>query len=739
MIRLALCTDDPAVRARLEQLFSASWSLKRALQRDARDRVDAYWAAPNRRAADAKAWRERLGLSRAGLESAASAHLDASGHLKHHLTKALALHQADEVWAGVERHLFGDTNGKRAGRPRVGSWWTHTRIPGRARSHTTPHKWETFRLYGSLAAHLAAYPHPDLTKGDVVTGLRAETGSTVAGETAGGALVDAELSRPVGASVLAQPRRLPTPTGSRTGADRTGDGGNRGARRASWWTYDGPLMVVFTGGATSTAPDLVIPVRLPQGAGRLPYLAHYLADPARWHKIDLVRRADPGVRGGWRYEAHLMILGAGYTSPRTRERRAHAAGLERLGGVDGNVSNLAVVSAPATWPKPAVTEPAPAATEPDGLAAKGRGPGAPTMGRTARTSEPARLATSAEPGGTVKPSGVTGTRLTLTDAERAVAARARAKAKGRKRALDRSRRAANPTRYQPSPRQAERARRRADRGLPAKTISLPGGPRDATAGGIPRQAYRTDTLSRGYRKVRARLSAEAAGQSEARRARAAHLAVSIVASHGAHLVVEDCDISTWHRLWGRACAAFTPGMLITALARECAAAGGALLRASTTHTAMSQHCLCGARVPKSLADRVHTCPACGLSGDRDLISAALASCVTLVDPADPHTARVDYQRAQALTTAFSQGLQEALTESTVISPAPAPPAGTGQTAASPRPCRPRRYQTRTASARQSSGMGDTPTPDETTTASSGRGPHRTDVITNRTIPIRDGS
>ncbi|TMR90912.1 hypothetical protein [Nonomuraea basaltis] len=140
VIRLALCADDPAVRARLEQLFSASWSLKRALQRDARDRVDAYWAAPHRRAADAKAWRERLGLSRAGLERAGSAHLDAAGHLKHHLTKALALHQADEVWAGVERHLFGDTNGKRAGRPRVGSWWTHTRIPGRARSHTTARK-----------------------------------------------------------------------------------------------------------------------------------------------------------------------------------------------------------------------------------------------------------------------------------------------------------------------------------------------------------------------------------------------------------------------------------------------------------------------------------------------------------------------------------------------------------------------------------------------------------------------
>ena len=34
----------------------------------------------------------------------------------------------------------------------------------------------------------------------------------------------------------------------------------------------------------------------------------------------------------------------------------------------------------------------------------------------------------------------------------------------------------------------------------------------------------------------------------------------------------------------------------------------------------SQTCLCGARVPKTLADRWHECPACGLSGPRDWVS-----------------------------------------------------------------------------------------------------------------------
>jgi len=37
----------------------------------------------------------------------------------------------------------------------------------------------------------------------------------------------------------------------------------------------------------------------------------------------------------------------------------------------------------------------------------------------------------------------------------------------------------------------------------------------------------------------------------------------------------------------------------------------------------SQTCLCGARVPKTLADRWHDCPSCGLSLPRDHVSAML--------------------------------------------------------------------------------------------------------------------
>jgi hypothetical protein len=125
------------------------------VQRDAADRCRAYWAAHHERGGDPKGLRERLGLSRKGIEAAAKAHIDRSGWMRGHVTKAIGLHTADEVWATVDRHLFADASGRRHGPPRIGLWWDFTRIPGRARSHTKARPvWETYRLVGSLDGHL---------------------------------------------------------------------------------------------------------------------------------------------------------------------------------------------------------------------------------------------------------------------------------------------------------------------------------------------------------------------------------------------------------------------------------------------------------------------------------------------------------------------------------------------------------------------------------------------------------
>lgn len=525
VIRLALDTSDPLVRHRIETVFQATFEVRRAVQADARSRVDAYWAAPHERKRSPKATRERLGLDRKALEQAAARHLDRAPHLANGCTKAMALHLADNAWTTVERHLFPDASGRRHGRPKVGRWFDFTRIPGRARSHTANRKWETFRLHGSLDGHRAAYRHN---------------------------------------GQFHQPKTMRTVIKS--------------AR--SWWDHTGPFVVVLTGVGVG---EIVVPVRLPSAPSNQAHLEHHLADPSRWHKIDLVRTQDPTVAGGWRYEAHLMVLTHPYVPPATEQARTKVPAGRNAGG-DLNVSNLTVASH--------------------------------------------------EAGGD----------LTVTHIERDHAARqveqARAKKRrNRQRALDRSRRNSNPEQYRLSDAQQADADRRTSAGLEPRKHA-PKGPRKARSDGVPLRAYRRDTTSRGYRKTRAEIVADGASARQARKAHARDTAQAIVAVHGPNIVVEDTNVSTWSRQWGRGVAAFAPGLLLSELAKETDACGGRVDRASTWTTALSQHCLCGHRKKKLLSQRVHDCDACGLTSDRDAMAATLASHVT-VQPDDPASALLD--------------------------------------------------------------------------------------------------
>jgi hypothetical protein len=536
-------SGDPVLRRRVEKHWDAVFRLRRALQGEAGAACRAYLAASHERAGDPKAVRGRLGLDRKAVEERAKVHVEQAGWMRHHFTKATALHVADEVWESAGRFLFPDSAGKRHGMPRIGSWWDFTRIPGRARSHTKARPvWETYRLVGSLQGHLDAYGN----------GLTAPAAAALGS----------------GHSVLAQPKHLSSPA--------------RGDR--SWWDYDGPLAVVYTG---LPGGDLVLPVRLPQGSGQFQRVAHFLADPSVWHKIDLCRVRDRRAPGGWRYQAHLTILGAGWVGPTTAQMRALAPAA-RIGGVDGNVSNIAVASIDAHGDQPVL-----------------------------RTSH-----------------------VSATPTQRATTVREAKKARDRMRALDRSRRAANTGQYGLSNNQQARAERRRAAGLTAKAVDVPGGARAANSRGIPKQSYRKDTLSRSYRTVRADHAAAASATSRRKDAFARQTAQGILSVHGPNLVTEDVNIRTWSRRWGGGIAAFTPGRMLAHLAEECHAVDGALIKASTFTTALSQHCTCGARAKKVLDQRWHACP-CGLQGDRDLVSAAMAATVVLTDPADPRTAIID--------------------------------------------------------------------------------------------------
>ena len=540
VLRLAVDTTDPVPRRLVESMFSTAYSIRRAVQSDVRHRARAYWAACHERARDPAAARGRLGLTRVALEHAAYAHLDGAPHLRRFATKALAMHLADEVWTATERHLFRDASGKTFGMPRIGRWQEFARIPGRARSHKKPRKWETYRLHGTLAGHRAAY-----------------TGS------------DGQFF---------QPRRM------------------RGIASDAWWTYDGPLAVVFSGLPDGT---LVLPVRLPTAPSNQPMLDHHLTDPSRWHKIDLVRHRDPFAAGGWRYEAHLMVLTTPYVAPASAARRQAAAiaTSERSAGIDVNVSNVTVASH--------------------------------------------------EHGGD----------LQISRIERDAGAREQAHRRSRRerrqqRHLDRSRRAMNRDQYQLSKRQDKRARRRAAAGLPPQDV-IPHGPRNVRSDGKPLQAYRKDQLSKTYRRDRGAQAKALEASARAGRDHAREIAAALISVHGFRLTVEDCNLTSWARRWGRALAAFSPGTLVAAIEREAArvahvaGAASGLLRASTQRTALSQHCLCGTRVGKALGDRFHQCAACGLRGDRDAVSATLAAFVVFGDGACSESATVDFDASRA--------------------------------------------------------------------------------------------
>jgi hypothetical protein len=346
----------------------------------------------------------------------------------------------------------------------------------------------------------------------------------------------AAVTQPAGTSILAQPTRLPAPT----------------KPAGSWWEHDGELAVVFTG---LPGGDVVLPVRLPQGAGQWAHLAHFLADASIWHKIDLVRVRDRHAPGGWRYYAHLLTHRCGYETASTLARR-DAIPTGRRAGVDVNVSNLSLVSFPDQQPDELVIE-----------------------------------------------------QITLTDEQRTAAERAARRARTRQRALDRSRRNGNPDQYGPSARQQARDYRRAARRLRPEQVANPGGARAARVDGAPLRSYRRDTLSHAYQRTRAEHAADARAHSQAKRAQARQTAAAaILATHGNMITVENCDISTWARLWGKRIQMFRPGMLIAALASECRASGGRLQRVGIRSTALSQHCLCRQRVPKPLSQRTHHCP-----------------------------------------------------------------------------------------------------------------------------------
>lgn len=187
-----------------------------------------------------------------------------------------------------------------------------------------------------------------------------------------------------------------------------------------------------------------------------------------------------------------------------------------------------------------------------------------------------------------------------------------ARSRRRARAIDRSRRANNPDAYAPGKANKSGRRRKG-------------------AGSYKRETRLVKSSSE--RRLQAQVRDQARKQAEERTRRINTTAIQVVSELGKHIRWEAAAPSSWTRLWGGAVGQFAPSALTGAIEREAMKAGGSFTPVPT-HLALSQHCVCGARVKKPLSQRVHTC-ACGAVDDgvhRDLWSAFLIS-TTIEAPA----------------------------------------------------------------------------------------------------------
>jgi hypothetical protein len=209
------------------------------------------------------------------------------------------------------------------------------------------------------------------------------------------------------------------------------------------------------------------------------------------------------------------------------------------------------------------------------------------------------------------------------------AAREAKERRNRQKSLDRSRRNTNPDQYQLSRAQKREQKRRKDAGLSDRRF-VPAGPLKTRKDDEPVQAYRHDRLSRSYRKGRAGAAEESTGLVRTRRDRARPSLPTSSRPTGLIWWSRTATSPPGPASGDAACTRSRQGRCRPpstakrprppSSATPTAGCGGA----STRTTALSQHCLCGHRAAKTLGQRTHRCPRCGLEGDRDAVSATLA-------------------------------------------------------------------------------------------------------------------
>jgi transposase len=131
--------------------------------------------------------------------------------------------------------------------------------------------------------------------------------------------------------------------------------------------------------------------------------------------------------------------------------------------------------------------------------------------------------------------------------------------------------------------------------------------------------------------------------------------VNEILRHGKDIKTEKVSVKGWQKRYGKAIAAKSPGYFQSELKRKAESAGGSFIQFSTQTTALSQTHLTGARIKKSLSERVHY-DQTGVVMHRDLFSAYLSRFVTdgLLDMQMAHWS---YHGSESILTAAWQVYQ----------------------------------------------------------------------------------
>lgn len=104
--------------------------------------------------------------------------------------------------------------------------------------------------------------------------------------------------------------------------------------------------------------------------------------------------------------------------------------------------------------------------------------------------------------------------------------------------------------------------------------------------------------------------------------------INLIVQESWKVSAEKLSYKAFQKIWGKSIASFAPSQFVARLRDKIKLLGGEFVEIHTYTTKLSQTCICGNIKKKSLKERFHKCEECGLTMQRDLLSAYLGLFVT---------------------------------------------------------------------------------------------------------------